>query len=163
MDGFQNPNTPLALNHTLYMPYSGQRIATDPILIPTGPIANNAMYSVNDFWSSPKQIGANFTSPDLYGNCGSNCTGYDTCYLVNRNGPQSPYGYDWMQAGPVASLSSAWSGIQVDIYSDQEAFQVYSCGGQNGSVALKNTQGLFGNSSRPRVVEQYGMCNSLLI
>lgn len=129
LDGFQNPNTPLALNHTLHLPYSGQRVSTDGILIPDGIILPNQKYSVNDFWSAPKQIGANFTSPDILGNCGTNCTGYDTCYIVNRdqNGP-----YDW-HAAPVATLASPWSGIQIDIFTEQEAFQVYSCGGQNGT------------------------------
>ncbi|KAF2200432.1 galactose mutarotase-like protein [Delitschia confertaspora ATCC 74209] len=152
LDGFQNNETATALNHTLYMPYSGQRIGTDGILIPNGTILPNEQYGVNDFWSAPKQIGANWTSPDLEGNCGTNCTGYDTCYLVNRaqNGP-----YDWRTSGPVATLASPWSGIQVDIFTDQEAFQVYSCGGQNGTLPIKSTQG-FTDGSRPRVVEQFG-------
>lgn len=58
------------------MPYAGQRIDTDNILIPTGDIVANKAGSLNDFWSTPKQIGANFTNPDLLGNCGYNCTGY---------------------------------------------------------------------------------------
>ncbi|KAF2690256.1 galactose mutarotase-like protein [Lentithecium fluviatile CBS 122367] len=150
LDAFANPETPTALNHTLYLPYSGQRVGVDNILIPDGTILPNQKYSVNDFWSSPKQIGANLTAPELLGNCGFNCTGYDNCYLVNReqNGP-----YNWRNDGPVASLSSNFTGIQVDIYTDQEAFQVYSCGGQNGSLPIKSTQGYEG---RPRVVEQYG-------
>jgi aldose 1-epimerase len=53
-------------------------------------------------------------------------------------------------------LRSAWSGIQVDVFTDQEAFQIYSCGGQNGSMALKETQGLFNVSERPRTIPQYG-------
>ena len=128
LDGYQNPNTNLALNHTLYMPYSGQRIAADGILIPNGTILANQPKSVNDFWSAPKQIGANLTSPDLYGNCGTNCTGYDTCYLVNReqNGP-----YDWRQA-PVLTLASDYSGIQIDIFTEQQALQFYSCNNMNG-------------------------------
>ncbi|KAF2465479.1 galactose mutarotase-like protein [Lindgomyces ingoldianus] len=150
LDGFQNPDTPTALNYTLHMPYSGQRIGTDGILIPNGTILPNLQYSVNDFWSGPKQIGANFSAPEIDGNCGTNCTGYDTCYLVNRaqNGP-----YDWRTIGPVATLASPWSGIQVDVFTDQDAFQVYSCGGQNGTLPIKSTQGL---DSRPRVVEKYG-------
>ncbi len=153
LDGFQNPSTPLALNHTLSLPYSGQRIAVDGILIPTGDISANLPYSVNDFYTAPKQIGANFTSPAIRGNCGTNCSGYDTCFLVNReaNGP-----YDWREKGPVATLASAWSGIKVEIFTDQQAFQVYSCGGQNGSLALKNTQGLHGVKGRPRTVQQFG-------
>ncbi|KAF2003724.1 galactose mutarotase-like protein [Amniculicola lignicola CBS 123094] len=150
LDGFSNPDTPTALNHTLSLPYSGQRIGVDGILIPDGSILPNQKYSVNDFWSSPKQIGANISSPELIGNCGSGCIGYDNAYLVNRaqNGP-----YDWRTEGPVATLASEWSGIQVDIWTDQDAFQVYSCGGQNGTLPIKSTQGL---PSRPRVVEKYG-------
>ncbi|GAB7354990.1 hypothetical protein MBLNU459_g5602t1 [Dothideomycetes sp. NU459] len=151
LDGAQNPNTPTALNWTLHLPYSGQRVGTDGILIPNGTILPNQQYSVNDFWSAPKQIGANFS--EALGNCGTNCTGYDTCYLVNRDqdGP-----YDWREKGPVATLASPFTGIQIDIWTDQQAFQVYSCGGQNGSLALKQTQGFFNDSSRPRVTEQYG-------
>ncbi|KAF4633484.1 hypothetical protein G7Y89_g4625 [Cudoniella acicularis] len=151
LDGFANTETPLALNHSLWLPYGGQRIGTDSILIPTGDILSNQPQSLNDFWSTPKQIGANFTNSDLLGNCGENCTGYDTCYLTNRQEP-----YDWRESGPVARLRSAWSGIQVDVFTDQEAFQIYSCGGQNGSMALKSTQGLYNNSSRPRTIPQYG-------
>ncbi|KAL5323890.1 hypothetical protein ACEPPN_008432 [Leptodophora sp. 'Broadleaf-Isolate-01'] len=149
LDGFANNETATALNHTLHLPYGGQRVDTDSILIPTGNILANEKDGLNDFWSKPKQIGANFTNPDLLGNCGGNCTGYDTCYLTNR---PTPYAWD---ALPVATLSSSWSGISVNIYTDQDAFQVYSCGGQNGSVALKSTQGLFNVTDRPRVVEQY--------
>lgn len=172
LDGFQNPVTPLALNYSLSLPYSGQRTDIDGIEIPTGIISPNQQYSVNDFWSSPKQLGANFSSPDLLGNCGTNCTGYDTCYIVNRDqdGP-----YDWREKGPVATIASPFSGIQVDIFTDQQAFQVYTCNTMNGkstysmalfvyfantviigTLALKETQGFFNDTSRPRVVEQYG-------
>lgn len=151
LDGFANNETALALNHSLWLPYAGQRIATDTILIPTGDIQANQPGSLNDFWTAPKQIGANFSNPDLLGNCGENCTGYDTCYLTNRDPPS-----DWRVGLPVARLRSAWSGIQLDIWTDQEAFQVYSCGGQNGSMALKSTQGLLNVSDRPRTIPQYG-------
>jgi len=152
LDGFQNPETPLIFNHTLSLPYSGQRVGTDGILIPDGTIQPNQPGSVNDFWSKPKQIGASFNDPEILGNCGTGCKGYDTSYLINRaqNGA-----YDW-QDDPVATLSSDFSGISINIFTEQEAFQVYSCGGQNGSLALKNTQGFFGDASKPRVVQQYG-------
>jgi aldose 1-epimerase len=129
LDGFANPDTPTAMNHTFHLPYSGQRVGVDNILIPDGTILPNEKYSVNDFWSAPKQIGANLTAPESLGNCGFNCTGYDTCWIVNR----AQYGpYDWHNTGPVATLSSEWSGIKLDIYSDQQAFQMYSCPGQAG-------------------------------
>lgn len=154
LDGFANNETNTALDHTLYMPYSGQRVDVDNILIPTGDIVANQPGSVNDFWSEPKALGANLTAPELVNNCGFNCTGYDTCYLVNRdqNGP-----YDWREDGGfVAQLASPWSGITVDVYSDQDAFQVYSCNGQNGSMALKSTQGILDDPDFPRTIPKYG-------
>lgn len=78
LDGFANDETDTALNHTFYMPFSGQRVGVDNILIPTGEILANEKGSVNDFWSAPKQIGASFNDPELVGNCGYNCTGYGT-------------------------------------------------------------------------------------
>ena len=56
----------------------------------------------------------------------------------------------------MARLQSAWSGIQVDVYTDQEAFQMYSCNGQNATMPLKTTQGLFDNADFPRTIPQYG-------
>ena len=99
----------------MHLPYSGQRVAVDGILIPNGTILPNEQGGVFDFWSSPKKLGANLTSPDLVGGCGSGCVGYDTCWLVNReqNGP-----YDWRVSGPVATVSSPFSGIQIDIFSE---------------------------------------------
>lgn len=154
LDGFANNETQTVFDHELYMPYSGQRVDADNILIPTGDILANQPGSVNDFWSAPKPIGANITAPELEGNCGFNCTGYDTCYLVNReaSGP-----FDWRaDGGWIARLHSPWSGIQLDVYTDQEAFQFYSCNGQNGSMALKSTQGLFDNPDFPRTIPKYG-------
>ncbi|KAK1761409.1 galactose mutarotase-like domain-containing protein [Echria macrotheca] len=151
LDGFSNNQTNLALNHSFYMPYGGQRVDVDNILIPTGDIIANKPGSVNDFWSAPKQVGHSFNDPEIHGNCGFNCTGYDTCYLVNRDFP-----YDWRKDGYVARMQSAWSGIQVDIYSDQEAFQLYSCNFQDGTMALKKSQGLFDNPKFPRTIPKYG-------
>lgn len=126
LDGFQNPNTPLALNHTLHMPYAIRRIATDSILIPTGEIRDNTRGQAFDFWSKPKQIGRDLRKPVMRGACGFNCTGYDTAFLFNDYGPP-----DW-EALPVATLASRWSGIQVDVFTDQAAYQIYSCNNMNG-------------------------------
>jgi len=128
----------------------------DNILILNGTILPNQPSSVNDLWTTSKQLGDNFSGPDLLDNCGtgygkllspidlfsvgtyetwanSNMALLDTAYLVARE--QSGH-YDWRNTLPVARLQSAWSGIQVDVYSDQEAFQVYSCNSQNGSRSL---------------------------
>lgn len=52
----------------------------------------------------------------------------------------------------MARLQSPWSGIQLDLYTNQDAIQFYSCHGQNGSVALKKTQGRPEN----RFIQKYG-------
>jgi len=86
LDGFSNDQTNTVFDHTFHMPYGGQRIGVDNILIPTGDILANEKGSVNDFWSAPKRIGANITSPDLVNNCGFNCTGYGKlCLSRSRN------------------------------------------------------------------------------
>ncbi|KAL8397476.1 hypothetical protein RB594_004266 [Gaeumannomyces avenae] len=153
LDGFSNNETNKIYNHTFHIPNGGQRVDVDNILIPTGDILANQKHSINDFWSAPKQIGANFSSPGMLGNCGFNCTGYDNCWLVNRaqDGP-----YNWHTSGPVASVWSDWSGIRLDIFSDQDAFQMYSCGGQDGSMPLKKTQGINDNPDFPRTIAKDG-------
>lgn len=128
LDGFQNPDSVTNANWTLSLPYSGQRVGVDGILIPDGTILPNFKGSVNDFWSKPKQIGADQDKLELLGNCGTNCTGYDNCWLVNRFQDGA---YDWYDA-PVATVSSEFSGIKIEVFSDQDAFQMYSCPGQNG-------------------------------
>ncbi|KAI7469719.1 galactose mutarotase-like protein [Hortaea werneckii] len=157
LDGFQNPHTPLALDHTLHLPYAGFRPDVDNILIPTGDILSNKRYGVNDWWTAPKPLGANFSAEELRGNCGWNCTGYDNCYILNRNHVES---LNW-DAAPVATLASPWSGIQVDIYTEQEAVQIYTCNNMNGTLPLKSTQGFFSSPDdsgprRPRTTPKYG-------
>lgn len=77
----------------------------------------------------------------------------DTCFLVNRDAIGD---YDWRKEGPVAVLASEWSGIELSVYSDQDAYQVYTCSGMDGSMPLKKTQGLDGNSKFPRTIPKYG-------
>lgn len=83
LDGWANNETDTVLNHTLHMPYSGQRVAVDNILIPTGDILANKKGSANDFWSKPKQIGASLDDPELVNNCGFNCTGYGKFFFFS--------------------------------------------------------------------------------
>ena len=111
LDGFQNPNTPLALNNTLQMLYSGQRVAIDNVDIPTGDILANQQYGAQNFWSAPKQLSTNITSPGLLGTCRLNCTGYGTCYPFNRDAQLGGL-YDWREA-PATTLASSWSGSLV--------------------------------------------------
>ncbi|RMY81446.1 hypothetical protein D0864_08302 [Hortaea werneckii] len=150
LDGFQNPHTPLALDHTLHLPYAGFRPEVDNILIPTGDILSNKQYSVNDWWTAPKPLGANLSAAELRGNCGWNCTGYDNCYILNRNHAES---LNW-DAAPVATLASPWSGIQVEIFTEQEAVQIYTCNNMNGFLSTPDDNSTA--PGRPRTTPKYG-------
>lgn len=77
----------------------------------------------------------------------------DNCWTVNRGDLGN---FNWRKEGPVAVLSSEWSGIKLSVSSDQTAFQMYSCNFQDGSMALKKTQGLDDNKDFPRTIPQYG-------
>ncbi|KAL7268317.1 hypothetical protein RUND412_009063 [Rhizina undulata] len=144
LDGFRNPNTQLATDHTLHLPFSGQRIAVDSILIPTGDFLANKNGSVNDFWSAPKKIGRDLEKPEAVGNCGEGCTGYDNAWLVGDHDVENE---------PVASVWSDFSGIKLDIFTAQKAFQFYSCNSANGTKPLKSTQGL---ANTTRTIQKYG-------
>lgn len=62
----------------------------------------------------------------------------------------------WLDLGPVATLRSKWSNIRLNVYTDQSAVQLYTCNDMDGRLALKSTQGLQNNETRPRVVERHG-------
>lgn len=152
LDGFQNPDTSTIINHTLYLPYSGQRVDVDNIKVPTGTILPNQLYSVNDFWShsAGKALGHNFTSSHIIDNCGLGCNGYDNAYLINR---EAGGDYFWLERGPVAIMKSKFSGITMNLYTDQDALQLYTCNGMDGTVPVKNTQGL---AKSNKMIDKYG-------
>jgi aldose 1-epimerase len=144
LDGFKNPRTDLALDHSLYMPYAGKRIAIDNIEVPTGEILTNEEGGVFDFWSVPKRIGEHISSPGLLGACGINCTGYDTCFIFNKDDANGA-GHDWRDT-PVATLSSPCSGIQLNIHTNQDAMQLYTCNNMNGKFSQTVWLSLLTNS-----------------
>ncbi|KAF4630456.1 hypothetical protein G7Y89_g7681 [Cudoniella acicularis] len=134
LDAFSNPATDLILNHTLSLPYGKRMIGIDPTTQSTGALPSVPKGSVNDFWSAPKQIGAGIKDPAWVGNCGSafNCSGYNNQWIVDR---------DVIEASkPIATLSSDYTGIKWDLYSDQAGVVVYSCFWMGGANALKKSQ-----------------------
>ena len=126
LDGWADPDTETALNHTLYLPYAGLRINVTETQVPTGHIDTNFANGPFDFWTAPKEVGFAFDDPALNRSCGKTCLGYNVGFLTSRVWP-----YDWHN-DPVATLHSDWSGIQLDVYTEQEGMQLYSCNNQNG-------------------------------
>ncbi|PVH85923.1 putative aldose 1-epimerase [Cadophora sp. DSE1049] len=135
LDAFANPATDLVLNHTLSLPFGERMIGIDGTTQSTGELPKIKKGGVNDFVSKPKQLGASMSDPEWVGNCGSafGCSGYNNQWIVDRGTPDMDK--------PIATLSSDWSGIKWDLYSDQAGVVVYSCYWMGGANELKKSQG----------------------
>lgn len=120
LDAFANPTTDRIWNHTYYTPFSQRHLEPDANMVPTGKIPKIPKGDINDFWSKPKQLGTNMNDPKWVGNCGtgSGCQGYNNLWVVDK-----------ARADPriAATLASKWSGIKVDVRTDQQGMQLYTC------------------------------------
>jgi aldose 1-epimerase len=125
---------PTVLDDTLQMPLAQRYVGADGNLIPNGTIFNVASsdHQVMDF-TTGKAIGQDLQYAD--GVCGSDCTGYDTCFILDRN----PY-YPQDSVVPVLHLASPATGISLDVATNQRALQIYTCNGQNGTIPVKPSQ-----------------------
>lgn len=145
--------TPTILDdQNLWMPYSERYVEVDSILVPTGALGTVAARPVLDF-TSPKTLGRDLTSAtDL---CGEGCTGYDNAFILDR-----PRGTGAEAASfPILSLWSMTTGIRMDVSTNQQGVQIYSCNGQNGTIPVKQSQvqrntHVYGGGTK--FVERYG-------
>lgn len=119
----------------LQMPLSERFIAADTLEVPTGEIldVDTAYHGALDF-TEPKLVGQDIAKTS--GLCGGGCTGYDTCWLIDR--PPAYAARDSFV--PSVHLASDTTGITLDIATNQAALQIYTCNGQNGTIATKESQ-----------------------
>lgn len=136
---------------TLWMPYSDRYINVDNLKVPNGTIGTVASYRPLDF-TSPKLIGRDVMNAHL---AGFNSTGYDNAFIIDRpkNTGLEPSNF------PVLSLWSSATGIRMDLATNQQGLQIYSCIGQNGTIPVKPSQvqrnkGAAGGGAK--FVNQYG-------
>jgi aldose 1-epimerase len=133
LNAFKNPT--ILNDTTLQMPLSDRVIAGDTILIPTGEIldVDTAFNGALDF-TEGKLIGKDLA--DMTGVCGEGCTGVDTCFILDR--PPAYAAPDSIV--PSAHVYSDKTGITLDVATNQAALQIYTCNGQNGTIATKESQ-----------------------
>ena len=134
------------LNNTLYMPYSARNVGVDNILVPTGQL--NTVAGTGLDFTTPQQLGYNITNDHQ---CGFNCTGIDNAFILDRPRYSSREDSDLV----VVSMSSPATGIQMDIRTNQQSIQIYSCGGQNGTIGVKASQE-HGANGEKTYVERFG-------
>ncbi|KAI1779147.1 putative aldose 1-epimerase family protein [Hypoxylon cercidicola] len=133
LDGFSSSSTKTVLDHTLKLPYSGLRFAVDQDGVPTGDILSNPENSAFDFWSKHQRIGDSLK--DRSSHTRERYRQLDDTFLVMRPQPWK------MEDGPAAILSSEHSGIQVELFTNQEALHVHTWKSGPDSVDLKKGQG----------------------
>ena len=129
LDAFQAQNI---LNDTLWLPYADRYIDIDNIEVPTGNLSTVQSYPPLDF-TSPKTVGKDIYDSHL---AGFNSTGYDNAFIIDR--PR----YTGLESSnfPIAAMWSPITGIRMDISTNQQGLQVYSCIGQNGTIPVKQSQ-----------------------
>lgn len=146
LDAFSNPTDATILNNTLHMPYAARAIDFDNIEVPTGSIS--AVKGTPLDFTTPKQIGQDILSAT--GQCGFNCTGYDNAFILDRPRYSSPESTDIS----VLTMSSNVTGIQLDIRTNQQNLQIYTCDNLNGTIPVKRSQQH--NGSEVTNVPQFG-------
>ena len=146
LDAFTTGPGQNILNNTLYMPYSKRIIAIDSIAVPTGEL--ESVEGTGYDFTTPKQFGFNITNDQQ---CGFNCTGIDNAFIIDRPRYSAPEANDLL----LLSMSSPATGIQMDIRTNQQSIQIYSCNGQNGTIGVKASQE-HGTNGEKTYVEKYG-------
>ena len=136
---------------TVFMPYSDRYVATDGILIPNGTIGAVAAQPALDF-TAPKLVGD--AVADAQGVCGTNCTGIDNCFIIDRPAGAGPESSNY----PILSVWSSITGIKMDVSTNQQGVQVYTCNGQNGTIPTKQSQQRRNNgtANAAQYVEKHG-------
>lgn len=132
LNAFQAENI---LNDTYYwMPYSARYIQTDGILIPNGTFGLTADNPGLDF-QSPKLVGTAVDQTAGHDYCGTNCTGIDNAFTVDR-----PADVGQTSVVPVFHAWSETTGIQMDVSTNQIGLQIFTCMSQNGTIPVKQAQ-----------------------
>ncbi|CAF9914194.1 MAG: hypothetical protein ALECFALPRED_009492 [Alectoria fallacina] len=132
LDAFSNPSDLTILNDTLHMPYSARYVQIDNIEVPNGTIGIVNGSSLD--FTSPKQIGRDIL--DAVDDCGLNCTGYDNAFILDRPRYSAPEATDIS----VLTMYSNVTGIQLDVYTNQQSLQLYACDNLNGTIPVKMSQ-----------------------
>lgn len=123
----------------LQLPLSGRYIGVDDKLIPDGeiPDVEDSPGGVLDF-TSGKLIGED--EDEFDGLCGADCSGYDQCFVVDREDDTSDWSSSPDTLAHILSLSSSATGISMDVATNQRALQIYSCNNQDGTIPVKPSQ-----------------------
>lgn len=135
----------------LQLPLSERYVGTDGILIPNGTILDvDSTYNGSPDFTTGKLVGRDIE--DAKGLCGTDCTGYDNCFIVDR--PPQTGARDSVVS--ILRANSSTTGISLEITSNQQAVQIYTCMSQNGTIPIKPSQAKRNGGEGAKFVNKYG-------
>ncbi|KAI4921820.1 hypothetical protein J4E90_000247 [Alternaria incomplexa] len=135
LDAFKRPDNRTVWNHTVYMPEAKHALVADANALPTGEIAQIPAGAIDDFWSAPHELGFASGNEEFENHCGNGCHGYNGAWAFNEARNKS---------AAVLTLSSAYSGIEAKLTTNQDAVVLYTCNWNDGKSEFKSTQGVVG-------------------
>jgi aldose 1-epimerase len=122
--------SPTVLEDTLHLPHANRFVVGDAILVPTGEIKTLSPGDALNF-TAPKKIKEGALTAKF---CGEGCVGIDNAFILDQ--PILPAS-EWAQ-GPVQLVwTSADTGIQMKVRTNQPSLQVYAAAAQDGTIPLK--------------------------
>lgn len=145
LGAFVNKEALTILNDTLEMPAAKRYINIDGWEVPTGNISLTKDTPLD--FTTPKKIGKDIN--ETKNGCGTGCLGYDNAFILDLPRSASP--------GDPSREALVWSspvtGIKMNLYTNQESIQLYTCDTQDGSIkAKRDQQHINGNTT----YEQFG-------
>ncbi|KAL0067572.1 hypothetical protein AAF712_005287 [Marasmius tenuissimus] len=113
-----------------FMQFNSSRfVATDGNLIPNGELPTVEGTPLD--FRVAKSIGDSIPDTAAEEYCGTDCVGFDNCWVYDNN----------TGTEPIFSVWSENSGIKLDVITDQPALQIYTCNGLDGTIPRKEEQG----------------------
>jgi aldose 1-epimerase len=137
-------------DHTMQLPLSRRFIETDDRLAANGSIGDvfGDFNGALDF-TRAKPIGRDMNDTNYV--CSAGCHGYDHCFIVDRAPAQQV-----RDIVPILNLHSAATGISMQVSSDQQAVQVYTCNWMGGNIPVKSAQIARNAGQGVEFIQKYG-------
>lgn len=142
--GWVNQEAQHVYDTTLWMPYADRWINIDGIEVPTGNISMTNGTALD--FTEPKTIGQDINT--TVNGCGTGCTGYDNAFILDRPryAVEDP---DLM----VLRWTSPDTGIKMELQTNHQGLQIYTCNTLDGTIPAKADQQL---SNTTTYYDQYG-------
>lgn len=133
LGGFVNQAAQNVYSSTLHMPYSSRYVQVAIDQVPNGTIGTVDGTYLD--YTKPAMIGSKILSGPK-DSCSVNCTGYNNAMIIDRPRSSGPENADLV----VLTMASPETGIQLDVRTNQQNLEIFSCNFFNGSIPVKSSQ-----------------------